>query len=142
MRKESDTSKARKFILENKNKMTYREMVEEIKKFTKLKEVSIKNIVTEVIRGVYSNCDIPTGLHGQRARVIIETNLYTKTKEELVEYISENTILSRYTAEKIYEVILNEKKIKPEEKTKEKLLYKGRQRRFFYFDTSKLWRTI
>ena len=140
MRKESDTSRARDFILENKDKMTYREIVNHIMVMTKLKKTSIQTLVTKILNNNYDKHEIPNGKHAMKAREYIRNNFYKDTREEIIDYIVENTALQEYSAGRIYDEVVQEKKAKPKAEKVESNLYKGRERRFFYFDVSNLWR--
>lgn len=66
------------------------------------------------------------------------------SKQQLIDCITMHTRLKENTILKLYKEVEEEKYI--EEKNKERedksMRYKGRERNFFKFDTSNLWRNI
>lgn len=146
MRKESDTSRARKFILENKDKYDFKEMTKKVLEMTtKLNERSVKTLIGRTLDKSLENFIPPAGKQSLKAQEYISDNINKKTEKEIIDYITQNIFLSEFTAMKLYELIKLEKDLELREKQKEKdclMRYKGRKRQFFYIDDSKLYRGV
>lgn len=76
-----------------------------------------------------------------KATEYIEKNIYELEREEIIENLMKITKLAKSTLQSLYYVVYSSYKESEEEKIF-KEVYKERQRDFFKFDTSKLWRNI
>lgn len=137
----NDTTKARKFIKENIDKMERKELLRKLYKITNLSRSTIQNLISqrENIKE-YAEEEL-TGKDGQKATVFIENNIENMTEEEIINYLVKNTRLNELSAEAIYLYVVGEEGIKVnEESSIEEVKYKGRTRNFFMIDDSKLYR--
>lgn len=139
----NDTTKARKFIKENINKMERKELVRKLYKITNLSKATIQNLIAQRLNIREYAEEKLSGKDGKKAKVFIENNIDKMTEEEIINYLVKNTRLNELSAEAIYLYVLNEEVSKKNEKeTTEEILYKGRKRKFFIIDDSKLYRRI
>lgn len=144
MRRVSDTSRAREFILENKDKYDFKQMTEKVLEMTS--NLSVRSVKTLIVRTLDTSLKTfipPTGKRSVAAQDYIKENIDKASKEDIVGYIIKNMRISDFTAVKLYELI--ELELQAEEKEKQKELealnrFKGKQRRFFQIDDSKLYR--
>lgn len=137
----NDTTKARKFIKENIDKMERKELVRKLYKITSLSKVTIQNLIAQRLNIKQYAEEKLTGKDGQKAKVFIENNLENMTEEEIIDYLVKNTRLNELSAEAIYLYVVGEEDIKVnEESSIEEVKYKGRTRNFFMIDDSKLYR--
>lgn len=81
------------------------------------------------------NCD------SYKAIEYIETHIHELGREEIIEDLMKITKLARNTLQSLYYVVHSAHKVVEEEPII-KETYKGRERNFFKFDTSKLWREV
>ena len=72
----------------------------------------------------------------------IKENYYILTKEQIIEQLVKHTRLTRKSAESVFETAETEIYIEERDKAREEVKYKGKERDFFKFDTSKLWREV
>ncbi len=81
------------------------------------------------------NCD------SYKATEYIEKHIHELEREEIIENLMKITKLAKSTLQSLYYVVYSSYK-GVEEETIIKETYKGRERTFFKFDTSKLWREV
>lgn len=73
----------------------------------------------------------------------VRDNLRKKSKKKIIEELMEITNLSESTLTRLYyEVRSIYEGVEEEEEREIKVTYRGRERDFFKFDTSNLWREI
>lgn len=72
----------------------------------------------------------------------IKENYYILTKEQIIEQLVKHTRLTIKSAESIFETAEAEIYIEERDKAREEVKYKGKERDFFKFDTSRLWREV
>lgn len=72
----------------------------------------------------------------------IKENYYILTKEQIIEQLVKYTRLTIKSAESVFETAEAEIYIEERDKAREVVKYKGKERDFFKFDTSKLWREV
>lgn len=142
MKKDTDSSIARKYIKENKDKLERKDIVNYLYKVTNLSKSTIQNIFAQVldIRG-YAEEKL-AGKDGQKAKEFIKNNIGKMSEEELIEHLVKNTRLNELSAEAICFYVKNEENYRKKMPRIEEIKYKGRRRNFFIFDDSKLWREI
>ncbi|MGG7057583.1 hypothetical protein ACQPUZ_04725 [Clostridium tertium] len=75
------------------------------------------------------------------ATAYIEKNINRLERDEIIKNLMKITKLAKGTLQSLYYVVYSSYK-ESEEKTIVKEVYKERERNFFKFDTSKLWRNI
>lgn len=140
----NDTTKARKFIKENIDKMERKEIVRKLYKITNLSKTTIQGLMfeREHIRDV--GIEKLEGKDGRKAKEFIEKNIIDKmTEEEIIDYLVKNTRLNELSAEAIYLYVRNGEDTKKNKFIEsEEIKYKGRKRSFFRIDDSKLWRSV
>ena len=139
----NDTTKARKFIKENIDKMERKEMVRKLYKITNLSKTTIQNLIAQRVNIKQYAEEKLTGKDGKKAKIFIENNIKNMTEEEIIEHLVKNTRLNELTAEAIYLYVKNGESFNENKFIEsEEIKYKGRKRSFFTFDDSKLWRNI
>ena len=139
----NDTTKARKFIKENIDKMERKEIVRKLYKITNLSKATIQNLIRQRLNIKDYAEEKLTGKDGKRAKVFIENNIDKMTEEEIIDYLFKNTRLNELSAEAIYLYVKDGEIFKgKEEPKKEEIKYKGRTRNVFMIDDSKLYRSV
>lgn len=139
----NDTSKARKFIKENIDKMERKEIVRKLYKITNLSKTTIQGLMFEREHIKDVGIEKLEGKDGRKAKEFIEKNIEGMTEEEIIEHLVKNTRLNELSAEAIYLYVVGEKDTKEKEESKvEEIKYKGRTRNFFTIDDSKLYRRV
>ena len=142
----NDTTKARKFIKENIDKMERKEIVRKLYKITNLSKATIQNLIRQRLNIKDYEEEKLTGKDGKRAKVFIENNIDKMTEKEIINYLVKNTRLNELSAEAIYLYVKDGEDIKEikeeKESKKEEVKYKGRIRNVFMIDDSKLYRSV
>jgi len=142
----NDTTKARKFIKDNIDKMNRKEMLKKLYVLTNLSKATLQNLIKERVGLENIAVEKIERKDGRKAKELIESLIDKKCESEIIDYIVENTRLNELSAEAIYLYVKKEREDKPKKvvaKEKvEEVKYKGRRRAFFRFDDSKLYRRV
>lgn len=142
----NDTTKARKFIKDNIDTMSRKEMLKKLYIITNLSKATLQNLIKERVGLENIAAEKIQRKDGRKAKELIESLIDKKSESEIIDYIVENTRLNELSAEAIYLYVKKEredksKKIIKKEKVEE-IKFKGRRRAFFRFDDSKLYRRV
>lgn len=142
----NDTTKARKFIKDNIDTMSRKEMLKKLYIITNLSKATLQNLIKERVGLEHIAAEKIERKDGRKAKELIESLIDKKSEAEIIDYIVENTRLNELSAEAIYLYVKKEREDKPKKvvvKEKvEEIKYKGRRRAFFRFDDSKLYRRV
>ena len=139
----NDTTKARKFIKENIDKMERPELVRRLYKITNLSKTTIQGLMFEREHIKDVGIEKLAGKDGRKAKEFIENNIKEMTEGEIIEHLVKNTRLNELSAEAIYLYVRNGEDTKKNKFIEsEEIKYKGRKRNFFRIDDSKLWRNV
>lgn len=142
----NDTTKARKFIKDNIDTMSRKEMLKKLYIITNLSKATLQNLIKERVGLENIAAEKIERKDGRKAKELIESLIDKKSEAEIINYIVENTRLNELSAEAIYLYVKKEREDKPKKvvaKEKvEEVKYKGRRRAFFRFDDSKLYRRV
>lgn len=142
----NDTTKARKFIKDNIDTMSRKEMLKKLYLITNLSKATLQNLIKERVGLENIAAEKIERKDGRKAKELIESLIDKKSEAEIIDYIVENTRLNELSAEAIYLYVKKEREDKPKKvvaKEKvEEIKYKGRRRAFFRFDDSKLYRRV
>jgi len=139
----NDTTKARKFIKENIDKMERKEIVRKLYKITNLSKTTIQNLIAQRANIKQYAEEKLSGKDGRKAKEFIEKNIEEMTEGEIIEHLVKNTRLNELSAEAIYLYVRNGEDTKKNKFIEsEEIKYKGRKRSFFRIDDSKLWRNV
>ena len=140
----NDTTKARKFIKDNIDTMSRKEMLKNLYVLTNLSKATLQNLIKERVGLEHIAEEKIERKDGRKAKELIESLIDEKSEAEIINYIVENTRLNELSAEAIYLYVKKEREDKPKKvaaKEKvEEIKYKGIKRQFFRFDVSNLWR--
>ena len=142
----NDTTKARKFIKDNIDTMSRKEMLKKLYIITNLSKATLQNLIKERVGLEHIAEEKIQRKDGRKAKELIESLIDKKSEAEIIDYIVENTRLNELSAEAIYLYVKKEREDKPKKvvvKEKvEEVKYKGIKRQFFRFDVSNLWRDV
>lgn len=142
----NDTTKARKFIKDNIDTMSRKEMLKKLYIITNLSKATLQNLIKERVGLENIAAEKIERKDGRKAKELIESLIDEKSEAEIIDYIVENTRLNELSAEAIYLYVKKEREDKPKKvaaKEKvEEIKYKGIKRQFFRFDVSNLWRNV
>lgn len=142
----NDTTKARKFIKDNIDTMSRKEMLKKLYIITNLSKATLQNLIKERVGLENIAAEKIERKDGRKAKELIESLIDKKSEAEIIDYIVENTRLNELSAEAIYLYVKKEREDKPKKvaaKEKvEEIKYKGIKRQFFRFDDSKLYRRV
>lgn len=142
----NDTTKARKFIKDNIDTMSRKEMLKKLYIITNLSKATLQNLIKERVGLENIAAEKIERKDGRKAKELIESLIDKKSESEIIDYIVENTRLNELSAEAIYLYVKKEREDKPKKvaaKEKvEEIKYKGIKRQFFRFDDSKLYRRV
>lgn len=142
----NDTTKARKFIKDNIDTMSRKEMLKKLYIITNLSKATLQNLIKERVGLENIAAEKIERKDGRKAKELIESLIDKKSEAEIIDYIVENTRLNELSAEAIYLYVKKEREDKPKKIIKkekvEEIKFKGRRRAFFRFDDSKLYRRV
>lgn len=142
----NDTTKARKFIKDNIDTMSRKEMLKKLYIITNLSKATLQNLIKERVGLEHIAAEKIERKDGRKAKELIESLIDKKSEAEIIDYIVENTRLNELSAEAIYLYVKKEREDKPKKIVKEEKIeeikYKGIKRQFFRFDVSNLWRNV
>lgn len=142
----NDTTKARKFIKDNIDTMSRKEMLKKLYIITNLSKATLQNLIKERVGLEHIAAEKIERKDGRKAKELIESLIDKKSEAEIIDYIVENTRLNELSAEAIYLYVKKEREDKPKKVVKkekvEEIKYKGIKRQFFRFDVSNLWRNV
>lgn len=142
----NDTTKARKFIKDNIDTMSRKEMLKKLYIITNLSKATLQNLIKERVGLEHIAAEKIQRKDGRKAKELIESLIDEKSESEIIDYIVENTRLNELSAEAIYLYVKKEREDKPKKIIKkekvEEIKYKGIKRQFFRFDDSKLYRRV
>lgn len=142
----NDTTKARKFIKDNIDTMSRKEMLKKLYVLTNLSKATLQNLIKERVGLENIAVEKIERKDGRKAKELIESLIDKKCESEIIDYIVENTRLNELSAEAIYLYVKKEREDKPKKIVKEEKIeeikYKGIKRQFFRFDVSNLWRNV
>lgn len=142
----NDTTKARKFIKDNIDTMSRKEMLKKLYIITNLSKATLQNLIKERVGLENIAEEKIERKDGRKAKELIESLIDKKSEAEIIDYIVENTRLNELSAEAIYLYVKKEREDKPKkvinEEKVEEVKYKGIKRQFFRFDVSNLWRNV
>lgn len=142
----NDTTKARKFIKDNIDTMSRKEMLKKLYIITNLSKATLQNLIKERVGLEHVAEEKIERKDGRKAKELIESLIDEKSESEIIDYIVENTRLNELSAEAIYLYVKKEREDKPKKIVKEEKIeeikFKGRRRAFFRFDDSKLYRRV
>lgn len=142
----NDTTKARKFIKDNIDTMSRKEMLKKLYIITNLSKATLQNLIKERVGLEHIAEEKIERKDGRKAKELIERLIDEKSESEIIDYIVENTRLNELSAEAIYLYVKKEREDKPKKIIKkekvEEIKYKGIKRQFFRFDVSNLWRNV
>ena len=142
----NDTTKARKFIKDNIDTMSRKEMLKKLYVLTNLSKATLQNLIKERVGLENIAEEKIERKDGRKAKELIESLIDKKSESEIIDYIVENTRLNELSAEAIYLYVKKEREDKPKKIVKEEKIeeikFKGRRRAFFRFDDSKLYRRV
>ena len=142
----NDTTKARKFIKDNIDTMSRKEMLKKLYIITNLSKATLQNLIKERVGLENIAEEKIERKDGRKAKELIESLIGEKSESEIIDYIVENTRLNELSAEAIYLYVKKEREDKPKKIIKkekvEEIKYKGIKRQFFRFDDSKLYRRV
>ncbi|WP_308779622.1 hypothetical protein [uncultured Clostridium sp.] len=142
----NDTTKARKFIKDNIDTMSRKEMLKKLYVITNLSKSTLQNLIKERVGLEHVAEEKIERKDGRKAKELIESLIDEKSEAEIINYIVENTRLNELSAEAIYLYVKKEREDKPKKIIKkekvEEIKYKGIKRQFFRFDVSNLWRNV
>lgn len=142
----NDTTKARKFIKDNIDTMSRKEMLKKLYVLTNLSKATLQNLIKERVGLEHIAAEKIERKDGRKAKELIESLIDKKSEAEIIDYIVENTRLNELSAEAIYLYVKKEREDKPKKIVKEEkveeIKYKGIKRQFFRFDVSNLWRNV
>lgn len=142
----NDTTKARKFIKDNIDTMSRKDMLKKLYIITNLSKATLQNLIKERVGLENIAAEKIERKDGRKAKELIESLIDEKSEAEIIDYIVENTRLNELSAEAIYLYVKKEREDKPKKIIKkekvEEIKFKGRRRQFFRFDDSKLYRRV
>ena len=142
----NDTTKARKFIKDNIDTMSRKDMLKKLYIITNLSKATLQNLIKERVGLENIAEEKIERKDGRKAKELIESLIGEKSESEIIDYIVENTRLNELSAEAIYLYVKKEREDKPKKIIKkekvEEIKFKGRRREFFRFDDSKLYRWV
>lgn len=140
----NDTTKARKFIKDNIDTMSRKDMLKKLYIITNLSKATLQNLIKERVGLENIAAEKIERKDGRKAKELIESLIDEKSEAEIIDYIVENTRLNELSAEAIYLYVKKKREDKPKkvvvEEKVEEIKFKGRRRQFFRFDDSKLYR--